>query len=449
MTTYFIGNVLPSTSCQTSLDDQDPTFRFSKDEARKLNLVGKPIRCEHEASLKCGTITKQMIDKSGKVYVIGKIDDGINAAGKKNIISTFANKALGKKGDGKYYGSLSLQHVHEESFDGKTSKKAIEVSLVNQPRRMGCDIIGVRRIPKSVKSARHAASGREHSVKSEDYIGDARTHSTEHLTLGTEDSIIMSDPITDSTPAADSTPADATPAPAVTLAPAETVVRENEPAGGNVGQSTQKEADGDFKMGDVVNVVLQQETELDRLKTQLAATQKERDEHKTVNEARMAKEQQFAEKKRAADTEKAEALMSTLTELWDDQVPESVWQDNKEKQKEKMKQLIAQSPELAKDLFSVVHCASSRYATVLNSDAQRQRTLSSKLGHVMKKRKIHAASARTAEAPAAPAKPSEPQGKSLMSIMKGYSGKSGMSGTATSLMNRLYKQQSDRFASPF
>ena len=89
---------------------------------------------------------------------------------------------------------------------------------------------------------------------------------------------------------------------------------------------------------------------------------------------------------------------------------------------------------------------------MLNTDAERQRNLTSKLGHVMKKRKIHAASARTAEAPATPAtpaKPAEPQQKSLMSIMKGYSGRSGMSGTATSLMNRLYKQQSERFASPF
>ena len=442
MSTYFVGNVLPPTDAQNSVDDRDPTFRFSKEEARKLNLVGKPIRCEHEASLKCGTITKQMIDKTGKVYVIGKIDNSVNANGKKNIISTFANKAIGRKGGGKYYGSLSLQHVHEESFDGKTSKKAIEVSLVNEPRRRGCDIIGVRRI-SAPASKRHAASSRENSIISGQYIGNASAHNTEHLRFEVE-SNTMSDANTETTPAANPTAAAA--APATAAEP----VQETAPADGKVGQSAGKtDADGDFKMGDVVNVVLQQETELDRLKSQLAAAEKERDEHKTVNEARQAKEKEAATKKRAADTEKAEALMSTLTELWDDQVPDSVWQDNKDEQKAKMKQLIEQSPELAKDLFSVVHCASSRYATVLNSDAERQRNLTSKLGHVMKKRKIHAASARTESAPATPAKPAEPQQKSLMSIMKGYSGKSGMSGTATSLMNRLYKQQSERFASPF
>jgi len=438
MATYFVGNVLPPTDAQTSIDDQDPTFRFSKEEAGKLNLVGKPIRCEHSASLKCGTITKQMIDsKTGKVYVIGKIDSGIDAAGKKNIISTFANKAIGRKGGGKYYGSLSLQHVHEETFDGKTSKKAIEVSLVNEPRRRGCDIIGVKRIPPAAISKQHAASVREKSIISGQYIGNT------HSVCRDIESKIESNIMTETTAVAESL-AD-TPAPVSSTPNVKDSAPSPSPPEQPVGKT---DADGDFKMGDVVNVVLQQETELDRLKAQLAVAEKERDEHKTVNEARQAKEQEVTQKKRATDTEKAEALMSTLTELWDETVPDSLWQDNKEKSKSQMKKLIEESPELAKDLFSVVHCASSRYATVLNSDAERHRTLSSKLGHVMKKRKIHAASARVAE-PVAPAKPAEPQQKSLMSIMKGYSGNSGMSGTATSLMNRLYKQQSERYASPF
>ena len=445
MATYFVGNVLPPTDAQTSIDDQDPTFRFSKEEAGKLNLVGKPIRCEHSASLKCGTITKQMIDsKTGKVYVIGKIDSGIDAAGKKNIISTFANKAIGRKGGGKYYGSLSLQHVHEETFDGKTSKKAIEVSLVNEPRRRGCDIIGVRRIPPAAISKRHAASGREKSIISGQYIGGTHAASREHIRADIESNIMtettaITEPApTDNSASASSASASSAPAMEDTAA---LIASPEQLVGG-------ADSDGDFKMGDVVNVVLQQETELDRLKAQLAVAEKERDEHKTVNEARRAKEQEITQKKRATDTEKAEALMSTLTELWDETVPDSLWQDNKEKSKSQMKKLIEESPELAKDLFSVVHCASSRYATALNSDVERHRTLSSKLGHVMKKRKIHAASARVAE-PAKPAKPAESQQKSLMSIMKGYSGNSGMSGTATSLMNRLYKQQSERYASPF
>lgn len=447
MTTYFVGNILPPTKAQTSKDDEDPTFRFSAEEARKLDLIGKPIRCEHEPSLKCGEITKQMIDKSGKVYIIGKIDDPVKANGKKNVVSTFANNALGKKGCGNYYGSLSLQHVHEETHDGKTSKKAIEVSLVNKPRRRGCDIIGVSRVPKN---KHHKASSRNKIEKLDEYICTPRNTNTEetvqesylHLDNMATDNTTTTTPTEETTTSENAAPA------------AETAAQQQPADAGKVGQAaSETDADGDFKMGDVVNVVLQQETELDKLKAKLAQVQKERDEHKFINDARMKKEKEVAEKKRAADIERAEALMSTLTELWDEQVPDSVWQDNKEDQKEKMKKFIEQSPELAKDLFSVVHCASSRYASVLNSDAERQRTLSDKLGHVMKKRKVHAASARAAapETNAAPTPPTNsgaPKQKDLMSIMKGYS-KGGMSGTATSLMNRLYKQQQDRFASPF
>ena len=448
MTTYFVGNILPPTNAQNSEDDKDPTFRFSADEARNLDLVGKPIRCEHEESLKCGTITKQMIDKTGKVYIIGKIDENVKANGKKNVISMFADKALGKQGDGRYYGSLSLQHVHEETVDGKTSKKAIEVSLVNEPRRPGCHILGVSRVPRN---ARHKASTRGRAEKMDEYICTPDDFNTEQLPNESYTiSHKMESDSTTSTPAPVESP---TPEPAATPA-AEPAAQQQPADAGKVGQAApEKEADGDFKMGDVVNVVLQQETELDRLKAELAKVTKDRDEHKSVNEARAKKEQEAKEKKRLADTERAEALMSTLTELWDEQVPDSVWQDNKDAQKAKMKKFIEQSPELAKDLFSVVHCASSRYAKVLNNDAERQRTLSSKLGHVMKKRKIHAASARAAPAavdatPAPAAAPAKPEKKTLMSIMGNYS-KGGMSGTATSLMNRLYKQQSERFSSPF
>lgn len=123
--TYFAGNVLPPTSAQTSLDDNDPTFRFTRDEAKKLvpSLIGKPIRCEHSKTLECGQITKAMIDKTGKVYIIGKINDTVDKNGKKNVINTFADKALGVNGKKGYYPSLSLQHVHEESLDGKITQK--------------------------------------------------------------------------------------------------------------------------------------------------------------------------------------------------------------------------------------------------------------------------------------------------------------------------------------
>lgn len=434
--TYFAGNVLPPTSDQTSLDDEDPTFRFTRDEAKKLvpSLIGKPIRCEHSKTLECGQITKAMIDKTGKVYIIGKINDTVDKNGKKNVINTFADKALGVNGKKGYYPSLSLQHVHEESLDGKlTQKRALEVSLVHKPRRANCNIIGISR----PKNAIHAASSKKATSEIQEYIGDTSGTNTEDISI----SPAMS--AADTNIAAESKPAETTP-----------VVSETPVEKGKVGQSSatpengKQEDDGDFKMGDVVNVVLQQETELDKLREQLAVVQKERDEHKTVNEARKKQELEAAAAKKAADLEKAEALLSTLTSLWDEQVPDAVWTENKDDNVKKMQEFAKKEPELAKQLFSVVHSASSRYQTVLSQESQYKHELSSKLGSVMKKRKVvHAASARAAEsAPETCAQPKKEDPKDLMAIMQSYG---GINGTAHNLMTRLYNQQMERRRTPF
>tara|TARA_Y100000992_G_scaffold287539_1_gene240424 strand:- start:1447 stop:2760 length:1314 start_codon:yes stop_codon:yes gene_type:complete len=436
--TYFAGNVLPPTNSQTSLDDEDPTFRFTRDEAKKLvpSLIGKPIRCEHSKTLECGRITKAMIDKTGKVYIIGKINDTVDKNGKKNVINTFADKALGVNGKRGYYPSLSLQHVHEESVDGKiTQKRALEVSLVHKPRRANCDIIGIAR----PKNAIHAASSKKATSEIQEYIGDTGGTNTEDIS--DLDSSAMS--AADTNIAAESKPAETTP-----------VVAETTVEKGKVGQSSatpetgKQEADGDFKMGDVVNVVLQQETELDKLREQLAQVEKERDEHKTVNEARKKQELEAAAAKKAADLEKAEALLSTLTSLWDEQVPDAVWTENKDDNVKKMQEFAKKEPELAKQLFSVVHSASSRYQTVLSQESQYKHELSSKLGSVMKKRKVvHAASARAAEsAPETVAEPKKDDPKDLMAIMQSYG---GINGTAHNLMTRLYNQQMERRRTPF
>lgn len=435
--TYFAGNVLPPTSAQTSLDDEDPTFRFTKEEAKKLvpSLIGKPIRCEHSKTLECGRISKAMIDsKTGRVYIIGKLNDAVDKNGKKNAIHTFADKALGANGKKGYYPSLSLQHVHEESVDGKTSqKRALEVSLVHKPRRANCDIIGIARPNRTS----HAASSRKASYKTspeiQEYIGGARSTNTEDVF--TPSAMSATDTSTAAEPEAKET------TPTVT----ETATDKSKT---DASKPADTDADGDFKMGDVVNVVLQQETELDKLREQLAQVEKERDEHKTVNEARLAAEAEKAAAQKAADLEKAEALLSTLTSLWDDQVPDAVWTENKEDNVKKMQEFAKKEPELAKQLFSVVHSASSRYQTVLSKESQYQHELSSKLGSVMKKRKVvHAASARKA-APAAhkPAEPKKEDPKDLMSIMKSYG---SINGTAHNLMTRLYNQQMANRRTPF
>ena len=160
MPTYFGGNILPPESQRTS---SDHTFRFNREEAQKLQLVGKDVRLEHDAALTVGKVVKQMKDRRGRVYVIGRID-AEDKKTKHRAMRVFADKALGG-----LYNSLSLQHVHEEDMDGSNAKKtAVEVSLVNVPRRAQCDIHGIRRTRTSVS---HAASGKKtQASKKCDYI---------------------------------------------------------------------------------------------------------------------------------------------------------------------------------------------------------------------------------------------------------------------------------------
>lgn len=188
--------------------------------------------------------------------------------------------------------------------------------------------------------------------------------------------------------------------------------------------------------------------ELEKVKKQNAEMLAEKTE-------RERKQKEAAAKKRKADTERAEALFATVSEMWDKQVTDSLWQDEQSRaeQKKRIEELVQKNPEVTKDLFRIVHCASSRYASVLDSNAARQAELTSKLGHVMKKRKVHAASARhatpeTTPAPVAPAEaPTAPRTKSLMDIMKSYQSQ-GTSGNATNIMQRLYKAHQKR-AAPF
>ena len=439
MPTFFAGNILPPEAERTS---KDHTFRFSKQDADNLKLVGKPVRLEHNEHLTCGKIVKQMKDRRGRVYVVGKIeDDKVDAP--KRAVRLFADKALGG-----LYNSLSLQHVHEEDMDGSNAKKtAIEVSLVNEPRRKNCNINCVRR--------QHAASAKMSvaaASENQEYIGEPKalteTHDQRRSAITSETHIADMD-------AKNETPEQA--APAVVSEPA---VPEAAPQAEQAQEAPAKKKEGDVVMEDVIHTIVAQESELDKLKAQLAKVEEERARLAAAEEERTRAAKEAAEKKRKADTDKATALFETVSSLWDEQVTDDLWSDenSRAEQKEKMKQLIAAQPELSKDLFKIVHCASARYAEVLNGDAQRQRELTSKLGHVMKKRKtVHAASAR--DAPAAPAvshssssssssaaASSAPQKKTLMDIMNGYG---GASGTATSIMQRLYKSHMERSQNMF
>lgn len=437
MPTFFAGNILPPETERTS---NDHTFRFSKEDANSLELVGKPIRLEHNEHLTCGKIVKQMKDRRGRVYVVGKIEDD-KADAPKRAVRLFADKALGG-----LYNSLSLQHVHEEDMDGSNGKKtAIEVSLVNEPRRKNCNISSVRR--------RHAASaksveGTAAPPENQEYIGNANKPRDSNAQLSpVQNKIDRMAELTDTAVAeapVEPKPAESAAAPAATQ-PADKAAPDPNAA--------PVKKDGDVVMEDVIHTIVAQESELDKLKAQLAKVEEERAKLAAADQERTKAAKQAAEKKRKADTDKATALFETVSSLWDEQVTDDLWSDeaSRAEQKSKMKQLITAQPELSKDLFKIVHCASARYAEVLSGDAQRQRELTSKLGHVMKKRKtVHAASAR--DAPAEPATPAAstsataPSKKTLMDIMNGYG---GASGTATAIMQRLYKSQMERSQNMF
>ena len=73
MVRYFIGSILSPTE-KESVAENDPTFGFSKEEANTLEVVGKPIRMEHNKDMVVGEIVKQYTSDDGSLWVMGKLD---------------------------------------------------------------------------------------------------------------------------------------------------------------------------------------------------------------------------------------------------------------------------------------------------------------------------------------------------------------------------------------
>ncbi len=134
MVRYFIGNVLSPT--ETQPEQHDPTFAFTSEEAKNLDLCGKPIRMEHDPEMEVGTIIKNWQAEDGSVWVTGKLNDD-------SLESKFATYAIEKNPytGTCYYTGLSLQHTHTQyASSGSSKKEAIEVSLCVNPRRSDCRI---------------------------------------------------------------------------------------------------------------------------------------------------------------------------------------------------------------------------------------------------------------------------------------------------------------------
>ncbi len=133
---HFIGNVLPSDQeARSHPESSTKSFHITQEESMSMDLVGVPIRLEHADSLTLGTVQKSWNDSSGRKWVIGEITDD-------TVESKFAGKDL-LSHDAVFKG-LSLQHVYNEYSDGTSVKHPVEVSLVREPRRPGCNIAVVR-----------------------------------------------------------------------------------------------------------------------------------------------------------------------------------------------------------------------------------------------------------------------------------------------------------------
>ena len=131
MPTYFVGNVLPPTS---DPGEDDPTFDFTTDESKNMQLRDVPIRLEHEEGLAVGSVQRDWTDADGKKWILGKVDSD-------TLEGRFAEHAIQPSSCGHtLYKGLSLQHVHTSFSNGATSKRAIEVSLCAEPRRPGCSV---------------------------------------------------------------------------------------------------------------------------------------------------------------------------------------------------------------------------------------------------------------------------------------------------------------------
>lgn len=155
MPTYFVGNVLPPSS---DPGEDDPTFDFTTDESRNMNLKDIPIRLEHEEGLAVGHVQRDWTDSDGKKWILGRVNSD-------SLESRFAEHAIKPSSSGHtLYKGLSLQHVHTSFSNGSTSKRAIEVSLCAEPRRPGCNVTCVNKTTKE-EYINHRASKQNMSAE--------------------------------------------------------------------------------------------------------------------------------------------------------------------------------------------------------------------------------------------------------------------------------------------
>lgn len=355
----FIGNVLPATGHKP---EGDSTFDFNSDESRRLDLVGVPLRIEHQGSLPIGKVTKSWDGKNGSKWIMGEIEN------EKGFASLYANHAIKPDSQGHtLYKGLSLQHVHQAWADGTTNKRPVEISICGEPRRPDCYIRAVSETGKNEYIAHKA------SVNS--------TMATEQSNAPTTtETPTESTPVTDAvgTTPTDSAPVDAPPS-------------QEEQAARNVANSQEE----------LMKMFLAQDGKNNELVAQLEQIKKEKEALEAKWKEREANEQ-------IATQSKAEALSKALVEQWTNQLgPENMTEENKKA----IFALAHEHPQASMQMMEIAHKASAKYANtrsaLIESEAMSKKRLLEQqvVDTIMKRRRTgeapiesaHAASVKTIE----------------------------------------------------
>tara|TARA_B110000211_G_scaffold63808_1_gene73150 strand:+ start:7561 stop:8781 length:1221 start_codon:yes stop_codon:yes gene_type:complete len=123
----FIGNVFNS-----KMEEQHvPGFGFTREQKKSLDLVGLPIRIEHDSKLSVGIIRRSWYcERTNRRWVIGDI-----------TLDDFKGKYAAHAIKEKLFTGLSLQHLAIPLENGEHLMLPVEVSIVVEPRREKCNIV--------------------------------------------------------------------------------------------------------------------------------------------------------------------------------------------------------------------------------------------------------------------------------------------------------------------
>jgi hypothetical protein len=318
----FIGNVLPATGHRP---EGDSTFDFSSDESRMMDLVGVPLRIEHQGSLPIGKVTKSWDGKNGSKWILGEIE------GEKGFASLYANHAIKPDSNGHtLYQGLSLQHVHQSWADGTTNKRPVEISICGEPRRPDCYIRAVSQTGKNEYIEHKASVNQSMST----------TESAPQVTQDTNESTPVQDAV------------GGTGAPDIgglidsklsTLTQQEQPAPSAEENAARSAANSQEELMKMFLAQDGKNAELtRQLNEMQQAKAAMEAKWKEREANETIQ-----------------TQSKAEALSRALVEQWQNQLgPENMTEENKKA----IFALAHEHPQASMQMMEIAHKASMKHA---------------------------------------------------------------------------------------